>query len=172
MPTITRLTADDFPDHVEDLASLLTDAVTSGASVGFLTPCHRSAVDWWRARARAVAEGKLIVWVCRTAEGIDGTVSLAPADLPNGRHRAEVSKLLVHRRARGGGLGRALLTAAEQAAVRAGTTLLLLDTQTDSPAEYLYRSAGWTRYGLVPDYARDPAGVLRDCSFYYKRFAP
>ncbi|TXS34783.1 N-acetyltransferase, partial [Streptomyces sp. OR43] len=49
-----------------------------------------------------------------------------------------------------------------------GVTLLVLDTESGSPAEWLYRSAGWTECGSVPDYAADPAGVLKPTTFYYK----
>lgn len=76
---------------------------------------------------------------------------------------------MVHRDARGRGLGRRLLGAAEETAAAAGITLLHLDTETDSPAERLYGSAGWTRAGVIPDYAADPTGVLRPATLYYKR---
>ncbi len=75
---------------------------------------------------------------------------------------------MVHRDARGQGLGRRLLTTAEQAATDAGVTLLHLDTETDSSAERLYDSAGWTRAGVIPDYAASPAGVLRPTTIYFK----
>jgi GNAT superfamily N-acetyltransferase len=168
--TITRLSAEDFRDNVRELAGLLSDTVAGGASLGFLAPLGQdAAAAWWRAREPAVADGGLAVWVARGPGGVDGTVSLAFEGKANGRHRAEVVKLMVHRRARGRGLGRGLLAAAEGAAAEAGVTLLLLDTETGSDADHLYGAAGWTRYGLVPGYAADPAGTLRDCSFYYKR---
>lgn len=50
----------------------------------------------------------------------------------------------------------------------AGAALLMLDTETGSAAEHLYRSANWTRYGVVRDYAVGPSGVLRDSSFFCK----
>jgi hypothetical protein len=50
-------------------------------------------------------------------------------------------------------------------------TLLNLDTETDSPAESLYRSEGWTRAGVIPDYARTPSGVLRPTTIFYKYVA-
>ncbi|MFD1150286.1 GNAT family N-acetyltransferase [Saccharothrix hoggarensis] len=87
----------------------------------------------------------------------------------NGTHRAEVAKLVVHRDARGAGLGRALLDVAEREAARRGATLLVLDTQTGSPAERLYRRAGWTEVGVIPDYAADPDRVLRPTTLFYKR---
>jgi ribosomal protein S18 acetylase RimI-like enzyme len=168
--TITRLTAGDFATHLPALAELLVDAVAGGASVGFLDDFdHGAATAWWQARAAAVADGSLAVWISAGPRGVTGTVSLAYAEKPNARHRAEVIKLAVRRDARGCGLGRSLLAAAEQAAAASGITLLLLDTETASAAERLYETAGWQRYGIVPDYAAGPSGELKDCSFYYKR---
>lgn len=170
MPTVTRLSLDDFRASVKDLADLLVDAVAGGASLGFLTPFdHDEAVAWWRGQEAAVADGSLTIWAADGNGGISGTVSLALNPKPNGRHRAEVVKLIVHRDARGRGLGRTLLTTAEQAAADAGATLLILDTETGSPAEHLYHSAGWTRFGIVPGYAADTTGIPADCSFFYKQ---
>lgn len=154
-----------------ELAELLADTVAGGASVGFLAPLgHEEAAAWWRERAQAAATGRLAVWVALDGTGRPaGTVSLAHPDKPNSRHRAELVKLMVHRSARGRGLGRRLLTTAEDAAAAAGITLLHLDTETGSPAERLYRSAGWTRAGVIPDYAASPAGELRPTTLYYKR---
>ncbi|AGZ42292.1 GNAT family N-acetyltransferase [Actinoplanes friuliensis] len=167
--TITRLDAEGFAAAVPVLADLLVDAVAGGASVGFLEGFDRdAAIVWWRDRAAAVAGGSLVVWTAAGPSGVCGTISLAYAEKPNARHRAEIVKLAVHREARGRGLGRQLLAAAERAAADSGRTLLLLDTETASAAERLYESAGWTRYGIVPDYAAGPDGVLADCSFYYK----
>ncbi|MFF4394656.1 GNAT family N-acetyltransferase [Streptomyces sp. NPDC001480] len=157
-------------DGTAGLAGLLADTVAGGASVGFLAPLDPGqAAAWWRERAAAVAAGHLAVWAALDGAGrVTGTVSLAFPDKPNSRHRAELVKLMVHRDARGQGLGRELLATAEQAAGAAGITLLHLDTETGSPAEHLYRSAGWTRAGVIPDYAASPAGVLRPTTLYYK----
>ncbi|MEV5410045.1 GNAT family N-acetyltransferase [Thermopolyspora sp. NPDC052614] len=175
MHTIERLSPEQFARSVKELGGLLADVVARGASVGFLHPFgHDAATDWWRARHPEVSQGLLTVWAARASAGgeIVGTVGLARAGKANGAHRAEIVKLMVHPAARGQGLGRALLHTAEQAAARAGLTLLLLDTVTGTPADRLYDSAGWTRYGIVPGYAADPRGNLEDCSFYYKRLAP
>ncbi len=155
----------------EELADLLTDTVEGGASVGFLAPLDRAeAVAWWRERSTAVAAGHLLVWVAYEEPGRAlGTVSLVLPDKPNSTHRAELVKLMVHRAARGRGLGRALLAVAEEEATARGVTLLHLDTESGSPAERLYRSSGWTAVGAIPDYAADPAGVLRPTTIYYKR---
>jgi GNAT superfamily N-acetyltransferase len=164
-----RLSPDGFADAVPGLACLLADAVAGGASLGFLAPFGLDeAAGWWRSQEGAVADGSLVVWTCGAAERIDGTVSLSFDRTQNGRHRAHVGKLIVHRNARGRGLGRALLGTAERAAAAAGSTLLMLDTETGSPAEQLYRTAGWTCYGVVPRYAFNAGGALRDCSFFHK----
>ncbi|WP_234020592.1 GNAT family N-acetyltransferase [Streptomyces sp. 142MFCol3.1] len=170
MTVVARLDASEVLACAEELADLLTDTVLGGASVGFLAPLDRAtAVAWWEERAAAVSAGRLAVWVARDADRLLGTVGLAFADKPNSRHRAELVKLMVHRDGRGQGVGRTLLTAAEAAAARSGVTLLHLDTETDSPAESLYRSAGWTRIGAIPDYAADPSGELRATAIYYKQ---
>ncbi|MGW3137712.1 N-acetyltransferase family protein [Streptomyces sp. NPDC001139] len=153
----------------DGLADLLVDTVEGGASVGFLAPLDRAeALAWWRERAAGAAAGSLAVWVAYDGGRPVGTVSLALPDKPNSRHRAELVKLMVHRDARGKGLGRLLLTTAEEAAAATGITLLHLDTETDSPAERLYRTAGWSRIGVIPDYAAAPDGVLRPTSIYCK----
>ncbi|MFJ3021305.1 GNAT family N-acetyltransferase [Streptomyces tendae] len=167
---VHRLDEQGVTARLDGLAGLLTDTVAGGACVGFLAPLgHAEAVDWWRERAAAVAAGRLAVWLAREGERVTGTVSLALPDKPNSRHRGELVKLMVSREARGRGLGRRLLTTVEEAAAAAGLTLLHLDTETGSPAEHLYRSAGWTRAGTIPDYAADPRGELRPTTLYFKQ---
>ncbi|MEV2218033.1 GNAT family N-acetyltransferase [Streptomyces sp. NPDC050997] len=171
---MTRLEVDRPNTHrldavIDELADLLVDTVDGGASIGFLAPLDRAAaVAWWKERAAAAATGRLAVWTAHDGDRVVGTVTLAYPDKPNSRYRAELVKLMVHRDARGQGLGRALLTVAEQAAIEEGVTLLHLDTETDSPAERLYRSAGWTKAGVIPDYAANPSGALRPTTLYYK----
>ncbi|TDC67165.1 GNAT family N-acetyltransferase [Streptomyces hainanensis] len=156
---------------VDDLADLLVDAVAGGSSVGFLADLdHAGAAAWWAGRAPLVADGRGTVWLAR--DPVDGralgTVSLVREAMPNGRHRAEVVKLMVRREARGRGTATALLAAAEAAAVAEGLTLLMLDTETGSPAERLYARRGWIRYGVVPGHATDPTGVPLPTTFFYK----
>ncbi|MET8646652.1 GNAT family N-acetyltransferase [Streptomyces sp. NPDC057746] len=170
MTAIAALSGTEVLARAEGLAELLTDSVHGGASIGFLAPLERSeAVAWWRARAAAVEAGGLAVWVAHEGDRVLGTVGLAFPDKANSRHRAELVKLMVHREARGRGLGRRLLAAAEQGAAEAGITLLHLDTETGSTAEALYGSAGWTRLGAIPDYAATPAGLPHPTTVFYKR---
>ncbi|MFD8823304.1 GNAT family N-acetyltransferase [Streptomyces sp. NPDC059605] len=173
MTGIVCASGPELVTYADELAALLMDAVDGGSSVGFLAPLDRDvAAAWWRERAEAVDAGLLQVWLALDAERVAGTVTLVRARLPNARHRAEVAKLMVRSSARGRGLGRSLLDAAERSAADAGVTLLVLDTESGSPAERLYRSAGWTRCGSIPDYAGDPAGVLKPTTLYYKAIGP
>ncbi|MCX5359309.1 GNAT family N-acetyltransferase [Streptomyces sp. NBC_00124] len=168
--SVTRLEESEVLDRLDALAGLMVDTVDGGASIGFLGPLdHAEATAWWKERAAGVAAGSFAIWAAHDGEQVVGTVSLSFPDKPNSRHRAELVKLMVHRDARGRGLGRRLLTTAEEAAAAAGVTLLHLDTETDSPAEHLYTTAGWTRAGVIPDYAADPAGVLRPTTLYFKQ---
>jgi ribosomal protein S18 acetylase RimI-like enzyme len=167
---IARLSPAELDSCAGELGAVLVDVVDGGNSVGFLLPLELSAATaWWRGLVPAVADGSVQMWAARTGEDLCGTVQLRLAAMPNGLHRAEVAKLMVAPRARGRGLGRELLATVERAAVESGVSLLILDTETGSAAESLYRSAGWTQVGTVPDYAADPRGELQPTTFFYKR---
>lgn len=151
------------------LADVLIDCVDGGASVSFMHPLTRErAVTFWRRVAEGVAEGRRAVLVAEDAEGLCGTVQLV-FDLPeNQPHRADVAKMLVHRRARRRGLGAALMRAAEDTARECGRTLLVLDTVTGGDAERLYARLGWQRVGVIPGYALFPGGGLCDTTVFYR----
>jgi GNAT superfamily N-acetyltransferase len=142
---------------VEALAALLVDAVESGASVGFLLPLSRAeAATWWR---EVLPDPLTETWVARDDDGaVVGCVRLTRAWKPNSRHRGEISKLLVATTARRHGLATRLMDTAERAAWSYGLRLLLLDTETDSPAQPFYAARGWTVVGVIADYAATPYG--------------
>lgn len=152
-----------------ELISLLQDAVDSGASVGFLSPLSiQEAQSYWQEVALAIQKQSRILLVARQDDTIVGTVQLDLVTKPNGRHRAEVQKLLVHRRVRRQGLGRALMIAVEAVAQSVGRRLLVLDTRADDPAEKLYLSLGYTQLGVIPQYASNPDGLLAASVFFYR----
>lgn len=165
---ITPLTTAAVPEHVEALGALLADTVNGGASVGFLAPLSAAdATAWWLATVTKLGDDHL-AWVALDGDRILGTIQLVRAAMPNSRHRADIAKLMVHPDARGRGLARALLKTAEQAAMERGVTLLVLDTETGSPAERLYATDGWTRVGEIPGYALDTAGVPKSTTIFAK----
>jgi GNAT superfamily N-acetyltransferase len=153
---------------VAELSDLLIDAVEGGASLGFPAPLNTDVAErYWMGVAETLASGRCVLLVA--GDPIVGTVQLHFSSYPNGRHRGEVAKLLVHSSARNRGLGKRLMEAIEREAVRRDKTLLLLDTQTGSGAEYLYRKLGWESFGVVPDFAFNPFGRLADSTFFFKR---
>lgn len=151
------------------LAQLLVDAVESGAAVSFRAPLTlERAEDWWRRTISASHSGAVFI-VARDVEGIVGTVQLHPAWAPNQPHRADIAKLLVHRRSRRTGLGTQLMQTIEDAARRAGFSLLTLDAKRGEAAEHLYRHLGWIPAGTIPGYALDPDGTPHDAVIFYKK---
>jgi ribosomal protein S18 acetylase RimI-like enzyme len=167
--TVRRLGADDAAACIDQLAEVLRDCVEGGASVSFMQPMAReTAVRFWQGVFDAVARGERTLLVAEDAQGIAGTVQLI-TDMPeNQPHRADVAKLLVHRRARGAGIGQRLMQAVEDAAREQARCVLVLDTAS-STAERLYERLGWQRVGVVPDYALMPDGVLCATTFFYKQ---
>lgn len=162
---ITSATAQD----IRELAEVLVDCVSSGASVSFMAPFDvEQAMQWWQQTFDKLPD-RAIVLVARDERGIAGTVHVQPAWAPNQPHRGDVAKLLVHRRARGKGIGAELMRAIDSHARDAGFTLLTLDTVRGDAAERLYEREGWTRVGVIPDYALFPDGRLCDTVVFYKK---
>jgi ribosomal protein S18 acetylase RimI-like enzyme len=168
---IRRLTAEEMGERIADLSEVLIDCVEGGASVGFMSPLRRQRADaFWLGIKDRVAAGAIELLIAEIDGLLAGTVQLARAQYENQPHRADVSKMLVHRRARRRGVGRALMEAAENIARGAGRTLLVLDT-AGSEAQRLYERLDWTVVGRVPDYALWPDGRLCDTTIMYKRLA-
>jgi GNAT superfamily N-acetyltransferase len=171
-PAVRRLTTVSAA-HVQALASLLIDCVDGGASVSFMHPLDRGKAEaFWRRVADGVARDERALFVAEDARGvIVGTVQLV-LDLPeNQPHRADISKMLVHRLARRQGLGAALMRAAEREAIARGRTLLVLDTAS-AEAERLYARLGWQRCGSIPGFALLPNGEPCATTFFYRSLAP
>ena len=155
--------------EIAELGDVLIDCVEGGASVGFMYPMSRAKADaFWQQIAVSVQRGERVVLAANDAAGtIVGTAQLVLAQPENQPHRGDLSKMLVHRRVRKHGVGAALLAAAEHQAIVAGKTVLVLDTASDD-AERLYVRHGWTRCGVIPDYALMPDGVLCATTVYFK----
>ena len=153
------------------LGDVLHSTVRAGGSVSFVLPFSiGDARAFWRDRVLpGVRAGTRRVLVARDGERIIGTVQLDLATPPNQPHRADVLKLLVHPDARRQGVARALMLEVEAIARAEGRTLLTLDTVTGGSAERLYLSLGYVAVGVIPGYARPPAGgELEPTTILYK----
>ncbi|QQS10703.1 MAG: GNAT family N-acetyltransferase [Rhodospirillales bacterium] len=168
-PAIRALSGEEAARRVEELADVLIDCVEGGASVSFMAPIARgTAVGFWRGVVAGVAAGDRVLLAAEDSGGIVGTVQLVFAGPENQPHRADIAKMLVHRRGRRRGLGARLMRAAEDAARAAGRTVLVLDTATGGDAERLYPRLGWRRVGVIPNYALMPDGAPCDTTVFYR----
>ena len=157
---------DDAP--IAGLADVLIDCVEGGASVSFMHPLRRDRAEaFWRRVAQGAAAGERALVVAEDARGVCGTVQLILEQPENQPHRAELAKMLVHRRARRHGLGAALMREAERIARECSKTLLVLDTAS-ADAERLYERMGWEKVGVIPGYALLPQGGLCQTTVYYR----
>jgi GNAT superfamily N-acetyltransferase len=126
------------------------------------------AMAFWRRIADDVANGDRALLVAEDGTDIVGTVQLVLDQPDNQPHRADLAKMLVHRRARRLGLGATLMRAAEDVARECGKSLLVLDTVSGSDAERLYLRLGWQKVGEIPGYALMPRGGLCATSYFYR----
>jgi GNAT superfamily N-acetyltransferase len=168
--SVRRIGANEAATSVEALADVLIDCVEGGASVSFMLPLAReTAVAFWRGVAEGVARNERALLVAQDRDGqILGTVQMIISQPDNQPHRADIAKMLVHRKVRRRGIAQRLMAAVEEVAREEGKTVLVLDTVTGGDAERLYERAGWQRVGVVPKYALMPDGAFCATTFYYK----
>lgn len=172
--TIVQAMPADLDAALPALVDLLQACVAGGASIGWPSvPDHATSATFWRGCAAALAAGERDIWLALDDAGsVVGSTQLGLAGMPNGRHRAEVMKVMVHPRARRRGLAEALLQRAESQASARGRWLLVLDTLQGSDAERLYGRLGWQLCGRIPDYAELGDGSTAATTVMYKRLTP
>lgn len=172
---IASILPEEAPRYMDELCALLTDAVRHGASVGFVEPLADKELTayWARVMADLSAGTRVLLGAFDASGRLLGSAQLALELRPNGRHRAEVQKLLVLSAARKRGLGRALMERIEAEAAARGLRLLFLDTSTGAGgATEFYHALGYTFAGGIPDYAADPDGRLVANAIFYKQLPP
>lgn len=165
--SVRRLDPDAVRAAAMELGALFVDAVDDNASIGFMAGLALDdAAAWWRALA-ARPDGR-VVFAADDAAGVAGAVVLVPMRGAFQPHRAEIAKLVVHRRARGQGLAAALMAAAEGEARRQARTVLTLMTRHGSDGDRLYRRLGWALVGVIERDSLAPDGSAADASIYRK----
>ncbi|MEE4411809.1 MULTISPECIES: GNAT family N-acetyltransferase [unclassified Serratia (in: enterobacteria)] len=167
MIEIQQLNADEVQNALPELAEMLQASVSQGASIGFVMPFTlEQAQAFWCRLLPAIEREERILLVARQAGRVVGTVQLL-LDMPdNGRHRAEVVKLMVHPQARRQGIARELMLQIQQRAIQHQRHLLVLDTLTGDTAEGMYRQLGFQLAGSIPQYARASNGSALDATSY------
>ncbi len=172
MTDIRQLTAAEMGTHLTDLCRVLIDSVSDGAAISFMAPLAQSDAErfWMEDVKHSVESEDRLLFGAFKDDRLVGTVQLVLGMPPNQPHRAEISKMIVHPNGRRRGLGTALMTAALDAARRAGKTLITLDTRTGDVSEPLYRGVGFEHAGVIPDFAYDPDGTARHSTTYMYRY--
>ncbi|PHH87475.1 hypothetical protein CDD83_8830 [Cordyceps sp. RAO-2017] len=161
------------------LAAIHASCITHDRAIAtFLPPLsHEKLLSWWKERIAEVNDGKRLIWILVSeldasarprGPEVMGVVMLAMPYSETGPFRGLVEKLLVHKSFRGRGGARALMGALESDAAKLGRTVLLLDTETDSPAEAVCKKLGYIEMGRIPRYGMSPSGELKDGTFLYK----
>ena len=168
--SIARLSADDVQAHKQEFVELLRDAVDGGSGVNFIAPLDLGlAAAFWERMAGEVGAGQRVVLAALDEERVIGCVHLVLAMQPNGLHRADVQKVLVHSSARRQGIATRLMSAIEDEARSLKRTLLVLDTEKGSGAEKLYERIGYVWMGAIPQFAlKSDGSQLIDAVFFYK----
>ena len=169
MLEIRRLAPQESSTHLRGLAHVLIDCVEGGASVSFMPPFSLGDAEaYFTGVFESVRRSERVLLAAFLEGHLAGTVQIVTAMPPNQPHRGEIAKLLVHRQARGRGVGQALMERAEREASREGKTLLVLDTATGSAGERLYERLNWTRAGTIPNFALFPDGRHTATTFFWK----
>lgn len=164
-----QLSAVQAQQVLAELGDVLQACVADGASVGYTDPADRAAIDrYWQGTVDSLASHECDLLVARENDTVVATVMIDYCGKPNGRHRAEICKLLVHPAARQRGIARQLMKLAEQQAGDKGITLLVLDTRSGDVASQLYLSLGWQVAGEIPAYAESIEGRLDATTYMYK----
>lgn len=158
---IRTLDPDTNATLLSGLAAMMVEAVAGGASIGFMAGFGQAqSLAWWQDRLTAAVRGHVLILVALDDDGVAGTVSLVPAPMSNQPHRADIAKMMVAKRARGQGVGAALLMAVEALAQERGRSTLVLDTISGSAAARLYERSSWEKVGDIPAYALMPEGEM------------
>lgn len=167
------LKVDDLNPYLTDLIELLTDAVDSGAPIGFLPPLSESeAKAYWLSVNDELNMNARQVLLVREDEKIVGSVQISMSPKANALHRCDVEKLMVHTQAREHGLGGILMQGVERVAAAMQRQLLVLEVKSDEVAFDMYVKLGYTPFGEVPNYTRSANGTLHNSTFFYKEIEP
>ncbi|KAJ7111890.1 hypothetical protein C8R44DRAFT_254755 [Mycena epipterygia] len=145
---------------------------TDHTIANFLPPLKRDVIiDWWKERAADAADKKRIIFMAlaedpQGCQQLAGYVILFRPLTETGPFRGSVEKLLVSPNFR----RRRLMERLEKDAKFYGQTLLMLDTETGSPAETVYPKLGYIQLGIIPKYGVSPVdGSLIAGTFFWKQ---
>lgn len=148
---------------------LLQESVNEGASLGFHAPlASADALEYWQSLRPQLESGSRVLLAAYAHNRVIGSGQLSLAPWANGRHRASLEKLFIAAAMRGHGIGKALLTALQEAARLRGRSLLLINARRDDPAERLYKRMGYREFGIISGYTVGADGQRQDNVCLYR----
>lgn len=166
---IKSLNAQDINDYLDRLSLLLQNGVNDGASIGFIAPLHeQDAKNYWQAVQGSIKEGNTYLLIALINDNVVGSVQLAVNQKPNGKHRAEIEKLMVSSDYRQRGIASMLMSEIEILSKQLGLRLLILDTREGDKAEQLYNKLGYVKVGIIPEFALSSEGTYDGTVLFYK----
>jgi ribosomal protein S18 acetylase RimI-like enzyme len=173
MPTtlVERLTAFRNND-LQELCEAAEEGIKAGGGFGWLKPPPRHIMEsYWRG---ILLNPDRHVFVGRLDGTIAGTAQLVRPGRNNEAQSAsaQITTHFVAPWARGHGLARQIVVAAENAAREAGIRVVNLDVrETQGAAIQLYQSLGFQHWGSHPRYARVD-GLWVAGQFFWKELEP
>jgi|ERR1017187_497011 ribosomal protein S18 acetylase RimI-like enzyme len=153
----------DFTNAIERSIIELVDCATAdGGTLGFASPMKdEEAQSFLIGLRHRVASGNTHV-LLGTAAGLPVFLAiLSLNDMPNCRHRAELSKGVVRPDFRGRHLVEMAFAQIVQRSALLGIDQLVLDVRENSRAHILWQRFGFVTYGVLEDYARVHSEICR-----------
>jgi ribosomal protein S18 acetylase RimI-like enzyme len=137
------------------ILALIDFTVADGGTLGYASPMNvaqaQALISNLRHRVESGESHVLLGWVERQPAFL---AILSTSSMANCRHRAELSKAVVHPDYRGLRLLNLGFREILQRAEALGTEQLVLDVREDSRAHQLWQRFGFQTYGILEDYAR------------------
>ncbi|MEE2694636.1 MAG: GNAT family N-acetyltransferase [Pseudomonadota bacterium] len=136
-----------------DLAEATQEAINDGIGFGWVRPPSNQRLEAYWKGVLVVPERDLFVG--RLDDSVAGSIQLLrpPPNFEAGVFSASIDTHFVAPWARGHGLAKMLLEAAEAAALKSGLTVMRLEVRASQErAVALYQSCGYKRWGTLEKY--------------------
>ncbi|MDX2074378.1 MAG: GNAT family N-acetyltransferase [Alphaproteobacteria bacterium] len=159
-------------NELGELAAATEDAIRDGIGFNWLTPPMRETIEsYWRGVLMVPTR---ILFVARLDNVIAGSIQLVrpSKSKETSAFAAGIEAHFVAPWARGHGLAPKLLDAAEREAAKEGFSVINLSVrETQARALEVYRSHGYTEWGVMPYYEFVNASMVPG-HFFYKKIEP
>ncbi len=155
------------PADLNDLCDATDAAIEAGGGFGWVRLPPREVLErYWRGVVTMPAR---VLLAARLDNVICGSVQLIKPPVNNEAQSfaVQLTGVFIAPWARGHGLARMLMEAAEQAAITEGFSIINLDVrETQDAAIKLYKTLGYEQFGQHPHYAHVDGKTIRGLYFF------